>query len=340
MRGRYDGAPGLTLTAEMRFLHYGLVQDPYRILKAEVLDRRGDPVDASEYTWSGADGRYTVVWNVPVTNVGGLYRDAWTVWLTEADWNLDHPAGGPDTELHTTVYYGSIAVGLPPAWTAEPGNPAPPGTTTRYNAQQGCIARLRCFFTDRTGYPTDPAVLEPVEIFVGGVSQGYVNPLKDARGQYSVLYRVPETATAGVCEDVWRFKWTSQDISVREQRNRFDLVSAGYYAAAHLEEVDLRFVPENDRFVLGTVEYLKVDVAEAGQRLNRLPSAAIQAWRLNPDDTKTPVVLGLEPECRGLKIYQLMDTGTLGAGLYEYQVTVPWGQENIRSRQFHFRVVP
>ena len=37
MRGRYDGAPGLALTAEMRFLHYGLVQDPYRILKAEVL---------------------------------------------------------------------------------------------------------------------------------------------------------------------------------------------------------------------------------------------------------------------------------------------------------------
>lgn len=340
MRGRYDGAPGLALTAEMRFLHYGQVQDPYRILKAEILDRKGDPIDAAEYTWSGTDGRYTILWNVPTTNVGGLYRDAWTVWLTEADWNLDHPDGMPATELHTTTYYGSIAVGLPPAWSAEPGNPVPPGVTTRYNAQQGCVARLRCYFMDRTGYPSDPAVLEPVEIFVGGVSQGYVTPLRDAQGQYSVLYRVPESASAGACEDVWRYKWTSQDISVREQRNRFDLLSLGFYAAAHLEEIDLTFIPEVDRFVQGTVEYLKVEVHEAMQRINRLPSASVSAWRLNPDDTTTPVTLGLEPECRGMTIYQLVDTAALGAGLYAYQLTVPWGQERIRSTRFHFRIVP
>lgn len=340
-RGRYDGTPGLQTIAEMRFAHYGVLQDPYLVQGVVIRDRKGD-VLSDPTTWSyvkAADGIYTLTWNVPPM-LGGTFRDEWTVWLTEADWNLDHPVGGPATELHTSTFHGSLAVGLPPAWTITPTEAPPPGIVSRFNAQPGCVVQLSCVFCDRSGYPVDPAVMEPVEVFVRGVSVGFLNPVRDTRGIYSVLYAVPSNVAAGECQDVWRWKWTSADPNVQTRTNVFQLYDVGYYATVALDEINLTYRPSKERFPQGTIEYLTIDVLEKDRKLHRIPEGSVRAWQLMQDGTERSVVLSTEtPRFKDMTLYQLVDTTTLQPGLYAYQITIPWGRETIRSPRLHFRVV-
>lgn len=320
---RYTANAGDTVQLDLSLTSAGVLVDAPTAPTARVLAADGTVLADTFTVVHPKTGTYRISWSAPADLATGIYYDEWVV--------------TPATDAAALTIRFPIYVGVPNVRLRQ-DQEVPPALTGRFSAQAGTTAKLCMYFFDRSGYPVDPAVLNDTTVVLQGHTTTHT-PVRDYKGVYHILYPVASTAQEGQGTDTWSYRYASADAEVTTMANVFKVRNTGYYATVSPLNVDLTFYPDVEILTASSRTYLRIPVREREGRIDFLPEAALSLVRLEPDGSRTTIVSGAPMEPIGMSLYYLTDTEGWPRGMYEYQVTLTWGQERILSPLFHFRLV-